>query len=120
MYSNAKKSFEQVWEHSLLSKYLHVTSASRFRDMNNMYIIGFLTHWNINHNLSVQSHTPTLYVQVADATNLFEIAQTILERRPILLCLNDGLVKKRSQSGHLVKVMLDNLFPKLSPVEKFM
>jgi hypothetical protein len=115
-----KKSFEQVWEHSLLSKYLHITSASRFRDMNNIYIIGFLTHWNINLNLSVESHTPTLFVQVTDATNVFEIAQIILERRPILLCLNDGLLRKRTQSGHLVRVMLDNLFPKISPVEKFM
>jgi hypothetical protein len=114
-----KKSFQNAWEHPLLSKYFNITSASRFRDRNNMYIIGFLCHWNINYNLAVQCNMTTLYVQIADYTNIFDIAKVIIERRPTLLCLNDGLIKKRKQNGELVRIMLNNLFPSISPVENF-
>lgn len=113
-----KQSFVDAWSLPLLRKYLTITSASRFRNVDNMYLVGFLCFWNLYRNTAREHSITSLYVDMEDSTDMFQVAKTILERRPLLMCFNDRLGRKRSRNSLLLKAILENLFPKRSPVEK--
>jgi hypothetical protein len=110
-----RSSFEEVW--NTQSHYLNITSASKFRDNNNMYLVGFLALYNLYNHQAVEAGSATLFVQIKDSTDVFNVAKTILTRHPTLFCINDGVKSARSTKGFLVRTMLQNLFPEPSAVE---
>ena len=112
-----RSSFEEIWSEPQIGPYLTLTSASKFRDKNNMYLIGFLALYNMYSAKAIEHQSTTMFTQVTDNTNIFMLAQTILEQRPSLLCINDGISRTASEKMSLVQSLLHNLFPIPSEVE---
>lgn len=112
-----KSSFTEVWENPLMKRYLNITSRSRFREINNLYLIGYLCYWNIYNQKAAKTNLSSFFIQVTDVSDVFAIAQQILKTSPIQICINDGLDKRREDKGYQIRLLLSYLFPKPTPVE---
>lgn len=113
-----KSSFVSAWSNRITKQWLTKTSASRFRDMNNVYPIGLLVYWNMYINKAEAHAIRTYFLQIYDHTYLPGMFSTVIQRRPKLFCINDGMTNatRRSKSARL-REFFDNYFAQPSPVE---
>lgn len=113
-----KTSFAEIWDNARIAKYMLRTSQSKFRGPFDLYPIGFLVYWNLYNNRATTDQMSTFYAQMSDQTPIFGIARNIIERKPVLFCINDGLVAKRKSQGRILKEFLKFFFDDATPVEK--
>uniref|UniRef100_A0A6C0BQ62 Stealth protein CR2 conserved region 2 domain-containing protein n=1 Tax=viral metagenome TaxID=1070528 RepID=A0A6C0BQ62_9ZZZZ len=90
-----KSSFEAVWNHDVIRPHLERTSSSRFRETHNVYLIGFLVYWNIQHRLAGQGRHRGMYLNYSDALNYHYALLRIELSKPVLFCINDNLCLRR-------------------------
>jgi hypothetical protein len=113
-----KTSFENMWKHARVHKYLARTSESKFREPNDLYPIGFMVYWNKYMNLYDLHTMNTFYTQITDHSAPEKEFRVLLEQDPTLFCINDGVLRKRRAQGIVLKIFLNFFFPVASPVEK--
>jgi len=92
-----RSSFEQAWAHPDVQPHLETTSASRFRNTNNVYLVGFLIYWNIHHRQAAKGTNKGHYLNYTDTLNFHYALLRIEHSHPKLFCINDNLVLRRRQ-----------------------
>jgi hypothetical protein len=99
-----KSSWDSIAELAFVQKLLHGTVNSRFRQKNNIYMIGLLIYYHIYTNKTHvirKSGDDALFIDLSkgDATN--HIFTDLLAIRPALFCVNDnGYNEKQKKIFH--------------------
>ena len=109
-----KSSFFKAWEDATIRPYLEITSASRFRKKDNIYLIGLLVYLNVFQGLaraiSRRSHK---YITITPNVHANEaMYKQVQKLRPHQFCLNDGAGGSNRQSVHArTRAFLKSYFP---------
>jgi hypothetical protein len=113
-----KSSFEEVSDHSTIGRWVARTSASRFRENRDLYLIGLLVYWNMYTGKGKEHILGSFVENIKDSTNMVAVAEAVVRSRPALMCLGDDMTRSSSANRVLVKAMLGALYPVPSPAER--
>ena len=103
-----KSSFSKAWLNPIIKPYLLITSKSRFRRQDNVYLIGLLVLLDMfAHRARVTSRRSQRYINITQ--NTLHNLQDILKYRPHQFCLNDGTINKKVHAH--VRQFLCSFFP---------
>lgn len=112
---------EEAWANPIAKAKLVQTSAAKFRSNTDVYPIALFAYWGIlTGRTKVRSEENAMQLNMLSSMGIMTIAQKVVDRRPILLCLNDSVqgATQRKQLAWQLPLFLDALFPEPSPVEE--
>jgi len=109
--------FENIWANSGIQRALWMTSSSRFRKSNNLYVIGFLVYFCIKSGLAVKGRRTHVYVEITQNTKLKPAFRQIIKLKPQQFCLNDCVSKGRLAVIRQVHQFLEYYLPHPSVAE---